>query len=312
MMYYTYGHIRPDTGVIFYVGKGSKKRAYSRSNRNTHWRNVVNKNNGKFDVKIFNWFNNEDDALASEIWQIAELKQFDILVNETPGGDNPPVFYGENHPKRKKSKEENSEISLKAAETRKANGNDLSGDKNPMRRPEVAAKASATMRAKGDEHPSRKPETRAKMSAGQKALGDNHPSRKHENKIKNSAGVKKAWALKTDEERKDFGRKISDIKNSMSDTQRFEVAAKKSVSIKAALAKRTPEEKQIQFEKVSKPVINLTTGEIFKSAAEANLFYGFGYVDAVASSCRATSKLKSRKIGPNKYQFAFYSEGFGK
>lgn len=87
MMYYTYAHIRPDTGVIFYVGKGSKKRAHSKDNRHKHWHHVVNKNKGKFEVRILNWFNNEDDAMSSEVWQIAKLRPLGLLVNKTDGGE---------------------------------------------------------------------------------------------------------------------------------------------------------------------------------------------------------------------------------
>lgn len=87
MFYYTYAHIRPDTGAIFYIGKGHKKRAYNHRGRNKHWHSVVNLNDGRFEVKILNWFNNENDALESEIWQIAEFIQEGNLVNKTPGGD---------------------------------------------------------------------------------------------------------------------------------------------------------------------------------------------------------------------------------
>lgn len=120
-MYYTYGHIRPDTGVIFYVGQGSRRRARSRDGRNPHWRKVVFKNNGKFDIIIFNWFNNLDDALASEIWQIAKLSHEGNLVNKTPGGDCGRP--GERSDDEKKQ----TSISRRGKAI---------GDANPMRKPE--------------------------------------------------------------------------------------------------------------------------------------------------------------------------------
>jgi len=91
-MYYTYGHIRPDTGVLFYVGKGCKRRAYSLENRNNRWHNIVNKNDGNFTVVIFNWFSDEADAYYSERWQIAQLKHSGHLVNQTPGGEGGVTF----------------------------------------------------------------------------------------------------------------------------------------------------------------------------------------------------------------------------
>ena len=86
-MYYTYAHIRPDTKVIFYVGKGSKRRAFSKQDRNSDWRSIVEENNGKFDVKILNWFTNKKDAYAAEVWQIAELSSAGNLTNKTLGGE---------------------------------------------------------------------------------------------------------------------------------------------------------------------------------------------------------------------------------
>ena len=41
---YLYYHTRLDTNQVFYIGIGSsKKRAYSKSCRNKHWVNTVNK-----------------------------------------------------------------------------------------------------------------------------------------------------------------------------------------------------------------------------------------------------------------------------
>lgn len=201
MLFYTYVHIRPDTGDIFYVGKGSGDRAHSHKNRNKIWRNVVNKNKGEFKVQILNWFNDPLTALVSEVWQIAKLKSLGHLVNLTPGGDNPPVFYGESHFKKKMSPERNREIALKSWATRKANGNDIAGDKNPMKRPEVAAKTSKTHKLLGENHHSKDPKNRAKMSAAQKALGENHPSRQEKNKIKNSQAQKERFLCKLERER---------------------------------------------------------------------------------------------------------------
>jgi hypothetical protein len=130
-MFYTYGHIRPDTGVIFYVGKGKKKRAYSYNRKNVHWKAVVDKNGGKFDVVIFNWFNNEDDAYASEIWQIEQLQKLGNLTNRTPSGEG---VRGEfvsglnNHMHRPECKAR------------------MLDDRNPMKNPENVKKAADSNR----------------------------------------------------------------------------------------------------------------------------------------------------------------------
>ena len=52
-LFYTYIHIRNDTGQIFYVGKGSNTnlRAYSKHGRNVYWNRVVKKSGG-YEVKI--------------------------------------------------------------------------------------------------------------------------------------------------------------------------------------------------------------------------------------------------------------------
>jgi hypothetical protein len=45
-IHYVYCHMRKDTGNIFYVGKGSGNRCNSKSKRNNHWKNIVNKCGG--------------------------------------------------------------------------------------------------------------------------------------------------------------------------------------------------------------------------------------------------------------------------
>lgn len=71
MKYYIYQHIRLDTNEIFYIGKGTKKlkgnvyhRAYTRSSRNEHWLNIVNKTSYK--VEILEEFETEEHCLLKE------------------------------------------------------------------------------------------------------------------------------------------------------------------------------------------------------------------------------------------------------
>lgn len=51
LAHYVYVHFRNDTNQIFYVGKGSGKRAYNSQKRNGYWKNVVKKANG-YSVQI--------------------------------------------------------------------------------------------------------------------------------------------------------------------------------------------------------------------------------------------------------------------
>jgi hypothetical protein len=45
-MFYTYEHIRPDTGAIFYVGKGKGSRCTEKGKRNNYWKRIVRKAGG--------------------------------------------------------------------------------------------------------------------------------------------------------------------------------------------------------------------------------------------------------------------------
>lgn len=86
-MYYVYQHIRPDTGCVFYIGKGTGKRLRQTSNRNIHWKRIVAKAGG-FESVIVSTFLLESDALKAEIELIAKMKSDGIkLCNLTIGGD---------------------------------------------------------------------------------------------------------------------------------------------------------------------------------------------------------------------------------
>jgi hypothetical protein len=59
MKFYIYLHRRPDTGAVFYVGRGKHytrstpyRRAYSVIKRNAIWQGIVDCNNGQFIVEI--------------------------------------------------------------------------------------------------------------------------------------------------------------------------------------------------------------------------------------------------------------------
>jgi hypothetical protein len=86
-MFYVYEHIRPDTGKIFYVGKGSGKRAFTRRGRNRYWHRVVNKT-GSFSVRLVAENLDEELAFLVEGELIDKLKRINVpLCNSTLGGE---------------------------------------------------------------------------------------------------------------------------------------------------------------------------------------------------------------------------------
>ena len=81
--FYVYGHYRNDTGELFYIGKGSKKRAWSSYRRNVHWKNVVHKHD--YVVKILYDNLTEEDAYTKEAELIDDAGLVN-LTNMTEGG----------------------------------------------------------------------------------------------------------------------------------------------------------------------------------------------------------------------------------
>lgn len=84
-MYYTYVHRRASDNLIFYVGKGTGKRAWSHKGRSLHWHNVVKKHG--ICVEIWNTFTDETEAFQNEIDLIAKMKGWMPLTNKTYGGE---------------------------------------------------------------------------------------------------------------------------------------------------------------------------------------------------------------------------------
>lgn len=104
-MFYTYAHIRKDTGKIFYIGKGSGRRMYRKDARNSHWHNIVKKA-GYEPILLAKW-NSQNEAYDHEKFLI---KCFEgSLVNQSSGGDgNNAVggftFSGKKHTAQAKEK----------------------------------------------------------------------------------------------------------------------------------------------------------------------------------------------------------------
>jgi hypothetical protein len=84
-----YRHIRLDSNEIFYIGIGDEGRAYKKTGRNKHWKNIVNKHGYKIEI-IYSGVTIEF-AIEKEIELIKKYGRIDIgtgiLVNMTDGGE---------------------------------------------------------------------------------------------------------------------------------------------------------------------------------------------------------------------------------
>lgn len=98
--YYCYKHIRLDTNAVFYVGVGTihnpysstntqlYQRAYNKTNRNRHWKRIVEK--AGYKVEIFYFSDIYDDVLQKEMETITLYKRTcdgGSLCNMTLGGE---------------------------------------------------------------------------------------------------------------------------------------------------------------------------------------------------------------------------------
>lgn len=84
--YYVYLHRRASDNKPFYVGKGSRYRAWDFSRRNPHWQNIKNKHGVIVDILFENLA--EEDAFQIEKDTILEFTYFGYsLCNKTAGGE---------------------------------------------------------------------------------------------------------------------------------------------------------------------------------------------------------------------------------
>jgi hypothetical protein len=118
-MHTTYAHYKPD-GTMFYIGKGSVRRAYSKAGRNVVWNRTVEKHGG-FKVEILCRWSTEQEAFDHEIFLIDTIKKMGVpLVNIAEGGLGSTGFrHTEEHKTLKKK---------------------MMLERNPMSKPEVRAK----------------------------------------------------------------------------------------------------------------------------------------------------------------------------
>lgn len=124
-----YRHRRNDTNEIFYIGiSNSYKRAYIKSRRNNHWKNIISKTD--YSIEIIAENISREDACELEIFLISlygrkDLKQGN-LVNMTEGGDGVHIY----------SKESINKMRLKALNMSTSHKNKIRkkkvGKNNPM------------------------------------------------------------------------------------------------------------------------------------------------------------------------------------
>jgi hypothetical protein len=85
-----YRHIRKDTQDIFYIGIGKTvKRAFSLSDRNNHWKNIIKSTDYEVDIIFEDLTWNEACEKEKEFIQIYGRRDLGsgTLVNMTNGGD---------------------------------------------------------------------------------------------------------------------------------------------------------------------------------------------------------------------------------
>lgn len=105
LKFYIYVHFRLDNNYVFYVGKGSRSRAWSKHNRNEYWHNIVSKYG--YRVEIIECGLSEEQAFSKEIDLI---KSINPVANLTLGGEGGDTF--------SKLSESNRQQLIEAARTR--------------------------------------------------------------------------------------------------------------------------------------------------------------------------------------------------
>lgn len=114
MKYYTYAHFTKDTKKLFYIGKGSNRRAWQTSSRNRYWTNVVKKHGRT--VEILAEWATEEEAFEHERFLISCFEM--QLVNLTDGGEGTS---GRKQSEQEKIKRSKKLKGIPLTEERKAN-----------------------------------------------------------------------------------------------------------------------------------------------------------------------------------------------
>lgn len=193
LSFYTYLHRRNDNADVFYIGKGSGGRAWSKANRNKHWKNVVQK--AGYSVELLSKWGLESDAFEHEKLLIACGRDLGwALVNATNGGEGPSGWTPSAEARAKMSA---AQTGKKASpETRAKRSASLKGRvfspehleklramlaiRNASEKQRAATRASRGRKVSAD--------GRVRMSEGQRGKKLGPPSQEHREKI--SAALK--------------------------------------------------------------------------------------------------------------------------
>ena len=82
--FYVYEHLKPNTGEVFYIGRGCRNRAFESRSRNSHWKNIVNKYGIDVNIIYKNLSSSEANQKEQELIEFYGLEN---LCNMTSGGD---------------------------------------------------------------------------------------------------------------------------------------------------------------------------------------------------------------------------------
>lgn len=127
-MFYTYIHTKPN-GDIFYVGKGTHRRAWKTHRRNSHWKSIVQKH-GSFSVQILANWETEQEAFSHEMLLINCFKDMGyLLANKTNGGEGASGYKHSDNTKLKMKHSVSEETKKKISIARKGK---YAGENHPL------------------------------------------------------------------------------------------------------------------------------------------------------------------------------------
>lgn len=158
--FYVYAHCKAGTNDVFYVGKGTGQRAWSRGNRNQDWRAFTAQH--AYDVVIVDANLTEAEAYATEL-EMIEILFPEGLVNLIRGGGG--GLSGKRLSERGRVR---LSAGIRASElAMRVRREFFKSDRNPAKKPENRLASSERMKAK---NPSHDPEVLLRMSNSKRGV----------------------------------------------------------------------------------------------------------------------------------------------